>query len=290
MLQQTQVVTVVPYYERWMRRFPTLISLAETTESEVLREWQGLGYYNRARNLHQCAKRLVVDFNGTFPTDINLLKQLPALGRYTAGAIATFAFNLPVPIVDANIARVLARISDLQRPIDSAGGNAAIWDAATRIAQCSEPRRVNSALMELGALVCLPRKPTCLLCPVQAFCSAKDPQALPLKRPRPVRENRSENYYFLQNKGRVFLTLAEGPRWRGLWTLPPVCGDPPAMKPLLVLTHAITGFLIAIRVFRTDASVAAHTNGHWYSEQEISDLAMPTPHRRALDKLLKIPS
>ena len=290
MLQQTQVVTVIPYYERWMKRFPTLISLAEAGEPEVLREWQGLGYYNRARNLHQCAKRLVADFNGSFPTDLIVLEQLPGLGRYTAGAIATFAFNLPVPIVDANIARVLARIADLQLPIDSADGKATIWDAAARIAQCSEPRRINSALMELGALICTPRKPTCLLCPVQSFCCAKDPAALPLRRPRPVRENRSESYYFLRNRGRVFLTLAAGPRWRGLWTLPPVCGAPPATKPLLELTHGITRFLIAVRVFRADTSVAAQTNGHWYSEEEITDLPMPTPHRRALEKLLKIRS
>jgi A/G-specific adenine glycosylase len=258
MLQQTQVVTVIPYYERWMKRFPTLISVAEAGEPEVLREWQGLGYYTRARNLHQCAKRLVADFNGSFPTDLTVLEQLPGLGRYTAGAIATFAFNLPVPIVDANIARVLARIADLQLPIDRADGKAAIWDAAARIAQ--------------------------------SFCCAKDPAALPLRRPRPVRENRSESYYFLRSRGRVFLTPAAGPRWRGLWTLPPVCGAPPATKPLLELTHGITRFLIAVRVFRADTSVVAPTHGHWYSEEEITDLPMPTPHRRALEKLLKIPS
>jgi A/G-specific adenine glycosylase len=286
MLQQTQVVTVVPYYERWMNRFPTLVSLAEADESEVLREWQGLGYYNRARNLHQCAKRLVADFNGAFPTDLAVLQQLPGLGRYTAGAIATFAFNLPAPIVDANIARVLARIADLQQPIDSAYGKAAIWDAAARIAQCSEPREINSALMELGALICLPRKPTCLLCPVQSFCCAKDPEALPRKRPRPLRENRTEDYHFVRSKGRVFLTLAEGPRWRGLWTLPPACDTPSPMEPVLELTHGITRFLITIRVFRADVSVASHPNGRWHSKQEIAKLPMPTPHRRALDKLL----
>ncbi|MBV8587580.1 MAG: A/G-specific adenine glycosylase [Verrucomicrobia bacterium] len=286
MLQQTQVVTVVPYYERWMNRFPTLVSLAEADESEVLREWQGLGYYNRARNLHQCAKRLVADFNGEFPTDLAVLEQLPGLGRYTAGAIATFAFNLPAPIVDANIARVLARITDLQLPIDSANGKAAIWDAAARIAQCSEPRRVNSALMELGALICLPRKPTCLLCPVQSFCRATDPEALPRKRPRPLRESRSENYHFLRRKERVFLTLSEGPRWRGLWTLPPVSGTPPTTEPALELTHGITRFLITIRVFQADASVASHLGGRWHPEGEVAQLPMPTPHRKALEKLL----
>ena len=184
MLQQTQVATVLGYYQRWFERFPTLRDLANADESEVLHAWQGLGYYNRARNLHKCAKIIVAERNEKFPSAVDELVKLPGIGRYTAGAVASFAFNLPAPIVDANIERALSRLLNLQEPVDQPRGSRVIWDFASQYVQGPNPRLLNSALMELGATICLPRKPLCVICPVRSFCAATDPESLPRKRER----------------------------------------------------------------------------------------------------------
>src|SRR3981081_2153924 len=129
-LKQTQVQTVIDFYKRWLERFPTLFDLAQADEREVLRSWEGLGYYNRARNLHRCAKIIVFERNGTFPSTVEELLLLPGIGRYTAGAVRSFAFDLAAPIVDGNVARVLSRVLNMQLPIDQASGKEIIWSAA----------------------------------------------------------------------------------------------------------------------------------------------------------------
>src|SRR2546423_11565627 len=133
MLQQTQAAAVVPYYNRWLRRFPTIRSLAATTESDVLHAWQGLGYYTRARNLHRCAKMIVGKFGGRLPNDSNELRSLPGIGLYTANAIAIFAFDQSLPIVEANTARVLSRLFNIRAPIDSTSGRQKLWDASAKL-------------------------------------------------------------------------------------------------------------------------------------------------------------
>ena len=160
MLQQTQVAAVIPYYDKWLRRFPSLDALARASESDVLHAWQGLGYYARARNLHASAKAIVNEHGGKFPQLPEDLQSLPGVGRYTANAIATFAFGRSVPIVEANIGRVLARILNYQQPIDSSDGREAIWQIASKLVPARGARAFNSALMDLGALVCRPR-PKC---------------------------------------------------------------------------------------------------------------------------------
>ena len=157
MLQQTQVATVLPYYERWLRRFPDFPTLAKATESQVLHAWQGLGYYARVRNLHASAKTVTRKFGSKLPANLELMSALPGIGKYTAGAVATFAFNRPVPIVEANIARVLARLTNLQTPIDSSDGRNELWRRASALIPTRGARDYNSALIDLGALVCLPR-------------------------------------------------------------------------------------------------------------------------------------
>src|ERR1700737_4059663 len=156
MLQQTQVATVLSYYQRWFERFPTLRDLANADESEVLHAWQGLGSNNRARNLHKCAKIIVAERNEKLPSAVDELRQLPGIGRYTAGAVASFAFNVPAPIVDANIERALSRLLNLQEPVDQPRGNRAIWDFASKYVQVRNPRLLNSLLRELGATTCSP--------------------------------------------------------------------------------------------------------------------------------------
>src|SRR4051812_46473936 len=154
MLQQTQVATVIPYYNEWLRRFPNIAALAAATENDVLHAWQGLGYYSRARNLRAAAVAISQKHGGHFPDSPESIRDLPGVGRYTANAVATFAFDQSAPIVEANIARVLCRLFDLQTPIDTAAGRKSLWSSATRLLPPGNGREHNSALMELGALVC----------------------------------------------------------------------------------------------------------------------------------------
>ena len=181
MLQQTQVATVVPYYKEWMRHFPSFAALAAASEADVLHAWQGLGYYARARNLRAAAIAVTEKHGCTFPRDLESIRALPGIGRYTANAIATFAFDWSVPIVEANIARVLSRVFDIQASIDTSAGREQLWSAASQLVPRRSASEYNSALMELGALVCSVR-PKCPSCPVKTFCRTTDPTVLPRKK------------------------------------------------------------------------------------------------------------
>ncbi len=189
MLQQTRVDTVIPYYERFLERFPSLQALADADESDVLKQWSGLGYYSRARNLKRSAECVVREHDGRLPEDVDRLRKLPGIGPYTAGAVASIAFRQPAPIVDGNVARVLARLC-----AEPALTPAQQWDLAGRLVPKGRPDIFNQALMELGALVCTPRTPRCGDCPVEALCSGRrsgQPDAYPApkkrQRPRPIR-------------------------------------------------------------------------------------------------------
>ncbi len=168
MLQQTRVETVVPYYRRWMERFPTVRTLAEASTDEVLRHWQGLGYYSRARNLHRAARELQAEYDGALPSTVTELKQLPGIGDYTAGALASIAFGRPEPAVDGNVRRVLARLLDEPSPTP---GQLRRWAAA--LVDPERPGDFNQAFMELGSVVCVPRSPRCRRCPVGEHCRAR---------------------------------------------------------------------------------------------------------------------
>src|SRR5262245_1124236 len=167
MLQQTQVETVIPYFERWMTVLPDVASLATADEHSVLSLWAGLGYYSRARNLMEAAKILVREHDGVLPADYEALRSLPGIGQYTAGAILSIAFNQAYPVVDGNVRRVLSRLYGWEddRP-------ARLWEAAEKLVRSAEPRQINQAIMELGATVCSFRAPRCLVCPIQSDCIA----------------------------------------------------------------------------------------------------------------------
>lgn len=172
MLQQTQVATVVPYFSRFMDRFPTLADLAGADEQQVLRLWQGLGYYSRARNLHKTARKIMADFGGRLPCEVFELIQLPGIGRYTAGAVSSIAFGRPAPIVDGNVARVLCRIDLIRSDPREGMTQKLLWRRAEEILPKKRVGDFNSALMELGAMICTPRSPKCLACPVREHCKA----------------------------------------------------------------------------------------------------------------------
>ena len=173
MLQQTQVKTMLPYYQRWMQRFPGIKSVARASEDELLKHWEGLGYYARVKNIQRTAQILVRDGGGTFPEDHQALLRLPGIGAYTAGAIMSLAFNRPFAAVDGNTERVFARLFDLATPVKEKVNQGFIWSTARALIPEGQARSFNQALMELGALVCLPRNPECTQCPLETRCISR---------------------------------------------------------------------------------------------------------------------
>ena len=173
MLQQTQVKTVIPYYQRWIKSFPTATALARAREASVLKHWEGLGYYSRARNLHRSAKMIVKEFQNHVPDTWDEILKLPGVGRYTAGAVLSIAFNQNVPVLDGNVKRVLSRLFCIRENGANSTSEKRLWQVAEKLVPSGAPGDFNQALMELGATVCLPQKPLCLLCPLNAICLAK---------------------------------------------------------------------------------------------------------------------
>ncbi len=185
MLQQTRVETVLPYFERWMLRFPTLQSLAEASEQDVLKAWEGLGYYSRARNLYRAARYVMEHHAGKIPSEREQLETLPGIGRYTAGAIASIAFGKDEPALDANIRRVLARVFNVTAPASSPSGERQLWQHAEETLPPGRAGDYNQALMDLGSSICTPHAPACLICPINEYCEAFQ---LGVQEQRPVLE------------------------------------------------------------------------------------------------------
>ncbi|MEM9487831.1 MAG: A/G-specific adenine glycosylase [Myxococcota bacterium] len=227
MLQQTRVTTVIPYYRRWLARFPTIRALAQAPLDDVLAAWSGLGYYSRARNLHRCARELVEHHGGVLPDSVEALLRLPGIGRYTAGAVASIAFGRRAPVVDGNVARVLARLYALELDIKSSAGQRELWRLAEGLVPAGAPGDFNQGLMELGATVCTPTRPGCLLCPIAASCRARaagQQDALPIT---PRRKRASElpvlaaSALWIVKSGRLLLARrAPAGLYGGLWELP----------------------------------------------------------------------
>ncbi len=283
MLQQTQVITVLPYYKEWLQRFPTFGALAQATENDVLHAWQGLGYYARARNLHATASIVMGQHGGRFPHAVDEIQKLPGIGKYTAHAIATFAFDQPVPIVEANVSRILSRIFDLRKPVDSTGGRNLLWNYATTLVPGRSAAEFNSALLDLGALICLPRKPKCELCPVKDLCCAKNPELLPVKRPRPKTKRLIERHTIAVRGNRILLESARH-RWRGMWILPRANGSLKNRPAIYRSVFPFTNHRITLEIFRD--SVRTSRCRSWFSKHELNLIPIPSPHRRAIRALL----
>ena len=284
MLQQTQVATVLPYYRRWLARFPDLAALARADESEVLHAWQGLGYYTRARNLQRAAQSAMENTGGKLPDAPERLTQLPGIGRYTAGALASFAFDRPEPIVDANIARVLARLTNWETLIDTAAGQAHLWRTAASLVPSKGAREHNSALMDLGAMICLPQQPRCGDCPVRRFCRAEEPALLPRKKKRPSSVRLTERHAFSLQRNRVLLEQSRA-RWHGMWILPRLT-TAPRHRPLLQLDFPFTHHRVTLAVFSQPMPAIPNEHQQWFPLRALGRLPVATPHRRALAQLL----
>jgi len=224
MLQQTQVETVRPYFERFLRELPTIRALAEAAEQQVLRLWEGLGYYRRAQQLHRAARLIQSEHEGRFPQDPAAVRRLPGIGRYTAGAILSIAFDQRQPILEANTARLLSRLLAYGSDPALPAGQRLLWAAAELVLPRRGPGRFNQALMELGSQVCRPQAPRCPECPAAMLCRARieGRQAeIPLRRRKPPAEAVREAAAVVSRRGRVLLLQwPAGRRWAGLWDFP----------------------------------------------------------------------
>ncbi len=224
MLQQTRVETVIPYYQRFLERFPDVAALASAELEEVYAEWAGLGYYSRARNLHAAARRVLERFAGQLPSDAEELQSLPGVGRYTAGAVASIAFDRPEPVVDGNVERVLARALGIREDVRQADTRRRLWEEAAELAAGPAPGDLNQALMELGATLCTPRAPRCEACPLAPGCDALasgDADSLPRKAKKtPPRATRAVAALVLRRGRFLAVRRPPGGLLGGLWALP----------------------------------------------------------------------
>jgi A/G-specific adenine glycosylase len=278
MLQQTTVSAVIPFFQRWMERFPDVASLASSSEQEVLALWQGLGYYSRARNLRLAAQAIMGNHGGRVPPEPEKLLELPGFGTYTAAAVAAFAFDRPVAVVDANVTRVLARLENVLEPVDAAAGRAAVLRAAAVLLPRQGGREHAGALMELGALICVPKIPRCGICPVRSQCRAKQPSELPRKAPRKKVTVCSEERLWVRRGRKIGLIQGRGTRWKGLWQLP--VGSE-GTRVLHESVYSITRYRVTLRVH---AARKVPAGVKFFDGENLPP--MPSPHARVVAALL----
>jgi A/G-specific adenine glycosylase len=290
MLQQTRVDVVRDYYRRWLRAFPGVKALANAPAHRVLKLWEGLGYYSRARNLHRAARLLAREHQGQVPATVDALMALPGIGRYTAGAIASIAFDQRVPLVDGNVARVFARVFGITGNVTKPATQKLLWVTAESLLPAKHPGTFNQALMELGALVCAPANPRCDTCPLRSVCVAYKTgrqEELPNRGPRRKSVRVTHDAAWVR-RGRRFL-LQKRPATgllAGMWQLPALTGK--ADRPLLTLRHNITNKTITLRVFEGRRSSRRNTpaNHRWFSPKDLPHLTLPAAQRRAVEQLL----
>jgi A/G-specific adenine glycosylase len=272
MLQQTRVAAVIPYYERFLERFPDTATLAQCPEPELLAIWAGLGYYSRARNLQKAAQQIAA--SGTFPKDYESILALSGVGTYTAAAIASISFGLPHAVVDGNVKRVLARWTN-DAHVDT-------QSVADRLLDPSDPARWNQAVMELGATICLPRDPKCAECPVAPNCAAYKAGTqndLPLKRAKPTPEQLERTLLVIHRNGSILLTPS--PRVKGFWDLPEHFPQARAGAKLGKFRHTITHRHYRFTVKEATAR-ATPAESRWHTMQELQQIPLSITAKKAL--------
>jgi A/G-specific adenine glycosylase len=319
MLQQTRVEAVIGYYNRWMERFPTVEALAAADLQEVLKAWEGLGYYARARNLHRAAQHIVADYGGAFPAERAALLALPGIGEYTVGALLSIAYNQPEPLLDGNVKRVLARLLDLEEPIDQPSVLKLLWQNARMLVAAAAPGEAgacNEGIMELGALICTPQSPRCLLCPLQNLCAAA---AHGTQADRPVMPTRKRTPHYDVTAGVIWqgepyrspLLLAQRPHkglLGGLWEFPggKLEDSDPDLRACLrreiaeelaieidvgelvaVVPHAYTHFRITLHAFHAfyrggEPQVIGVADWRWVRLDEVDSFPLAVTDRKIL--------
>lgn len=307
MLQQTQVATVVDYFQRFVARFPTLRSLAQADEQQVLRLWQGLGYYRRARHLHAAAKRIIQDYDGQVPGEVEQLMTLPGVGRYTAGAIASIAFHRRAAVLDGNVTRVLTRWYAIDKPTDAPAVIKKLWGLAQRLVPPRRPGDFNQAIMELGATVCLPQNPRCGDCPVAKQCQANTwgmADRLPVTAPRRPPRQVTHHVVAMQRNGRyLFEQRPDKGLWSKMWQMPTVEAPTRPMGPARLRRWVQESFNLTtplprrieqfehVTTHRVIQFVLWHTQvqsgrllpraGQWRPLNRLDELPLSNPQRRA---------
>ena len=316
MLQQTQVATVIPYFNRWLARFPTVAALADAPLDDVLQAWQGLGYYSRARNLHRAAQIIADKHRGVFPESFSDVLELPGVGRYTAGAVCSIAWGQDTPIVDANVVRVLCRVFGITGDPKASETQAALWKLATELIPPGDAGSFNQAMMELGALICA-TPPKCERCPVQSACYAFGtgaPSALPQFAPKPVFTTQTDVSALIERDGgQICLRqrALDAGLWAGLWELPRVTvGEKEALTdaavraaieagfhgvreesetPVAKVRHGVTTrkiTLLAVAVAVDDRHGAARAGIAWATPADaMARFALSSPQRRLLEQI-----
>jgi A/G-specific adenine glycosylase len=274
MLQQTRVNAVTGHYQRFLRRFPTVQELAAAREATVLAAWSGLGYYRRARMLHAAARKVVKEHGGEFPESVEALRALPGIGRYTAAAVASIAFDQPAAVVDGNVERVLQRV----RGKDLTGE--VLWRAAGELLSRGRPGDFNQAMMELGATICLPRQPQCLLCPVSDLCATRGELHKPEKGVRQAK--REIHYAFACRDGSIFMVQRSRTAtvMPGMWEFPEITSANGATATWLTLRHSITVTDYVVRVMRSP--VPKGLAGRWVRSSRITTLPLTGLARKIL--------
>jgi A/G-specific adenine glycosylase len=298
MLQQTQVATVLGYYERFLARFPTVVDLGLASLDEVLAMWAGLGYYSRARNLHACARAVAELHGGEFPRTAAGLQTLPGIGRSTAAAVAAFCFGERVAILDGNVKRVLSRVLAFDGDLSSSAAEKRLWDHATALLPEQAVDRYTQGLMDLGATVCAVRAPDCGACPVQPLCAGfagGEPTRFPVKT-RKLKRGRRENWWlWLERGGELLLQQRPGTGvWAGLWTLPMFDDEASAraavpgaaLEPLPRIQHALTHFDWVLHTSRAELAGAGSPppDGVWVAREKLAAYALPAPLKKLIEE------
>ena len=309
MLQQTQVSTVLDYYARFLQRFPDVQALAGAPQDDVLALWSGLGYYSRARNMHRCAQAVVAEHGGQFPASSALLETLPGIGRSTAAAIAAFCFGQRVAILDGNVKRVLSRVLGFDQDLSQSAAVRNLWDQAQALLPKRDVDVYTQGLMDLGATVCLLRRPLCVQCPLAARCLARAvgrPEQFPLKTRRLKRGRREHALLWLHHAGQMW--LVQRPQtgvWAGLWSLPEFASVnelqaasaawPGQGEWLPSVQHALTHFDWTLHPLRwTLPGRGAHkavivqalpgaAAGRWVSAEQALQMGLPAPLRKLIE-------
>ena len=288
MLQQTQVVTVIPYYERWLKTFPTWRALADANEVDVIKAWEGLGYYRRARNL-QALARAIMENGGDMPRSGEGLLALPGIGPYTAAAIGSIAYGLPLAVLDGNVMRVLTRLLALSDDISLGTTRAKLQLVADDFLDRRDSSTHNQAVMELGATICLPRKPLCLVCPLRDDCQGRDrAEEFPVK--SRIAQVKREEVVAIIRKGKTFYCeqVPEGKPWHGLWRFPDF--DPSCMEQgekLAQIKYGITKYTVTMQAVSAKWKPRAPATGCYLTPEEMHALAFAAPHRKLIQRFTK---
>lgn len=305
MLQQTQVDTVIPYYERWIERFPDFQTLATAKETDVLKFWQGLGYYRRAKMLHRNAQVICKEYHAELPQDPKTLLTLPGIGRYTAGALASIAFEKKAPLLDGNVIRILTRLFAIAENVSDKKTIERLWKIAENLLPDKKIGDFNQALMELGATICFPRSPNCETCPVANLCDGRrlqKPESFPVKSIAAKTTKLQHFAFVLRDKRNRLLVKKQkqGERWADLWTLPhfdnlkngleSLAIEKTNLKKLRVDKHGFTRYQITLNTFVLNEvfeNSIKEPNFEWMTSKQIKKSTFPAVYQKILDEVLQ---